>query len=186
MPVGLVVPMGCVTVSNTPLESVNSFTYLGSNVCRNGDTEADTRSRIGKASAVFCRLQLIWSSSTISINVKFRLYDSIILSTVLYASETWTMSACVQNKVNTFHHRCLRYTDQIQVVWRQSGFDRLDVIVVERWLRLKGPIFRMPRQHLPLVAMNWIQPGSKHGRGALSYPTSNSLIYHGMMPQPLR
>ena len=45
-----------VTLKNTPLEIVESFTYLGSIIDGKGGTEADVRTRIGKARTAFANL----------------------------------------------------------------------------------------------------------------------------------
>ena len=41
-------------------EGVDSFCYLGSIIDRNGGTEADDKSRIGKAHAAFLALRKVW------------------------------------------------------------------------------------------------------------------------------
>ncbi|PIO74196.1 reverse transcriptase [Teladorsagia circumcincta] len=48
-----------INVDDTTLETVDSFTYLGSTVTYNSDAERDVRIRIAKAAAVFQRLQPI-------------------------------------------------------------------------------------------------------------------------------
>ena len=45
-----------ITNEQKPIESVNQFTYLGSTLTCDGDTEVDIKCRIGKASAAFQRL----------------------------------------------------------------------------------------------------------------------------------
>jgi len=80
------------------LEQVDKFTYLGSLVNHIGDAEADMNSRIGKESAVFQKLRPIWTSASIHLNIKIRLYATIVLPTAIYASETWKMTAGTAKK----------------------------------------------------------------------------------------
>ena len=48
--------------------------------------------RIGKAASVFGRLGNIWKSKNISLAVKIRLYESLVISTLLYGAESWPLS----------------------------------------------------------------------------------------------
>ena len=48
-----------ITVQNTPLVEVESFTYLGSIIDKKGGTEADVNVRISKARTAFTQLQKI-------------------------------------------------------------------------------------------------------------------------------
>jgi len=82
-----------ITLEGQNIEKVDKFQYLGSypirNLSENGDVEVDIRARLGKASSVFQRLRPIWKCSTITIDVKLRLYSSIVVPTGIYTSETW-------------------------------------------------------------------------------------------------
>uniref|UniRef100_A0A7I5E8S3 Reverse transcriptase domain-containing protein n=1 Tax=Haemonchus contortus TaxID=6289 RepID=A0A7I5E8S3_HAECO len=162
-----------ISVDDTTLETVGNFFYLGSTITHNGDAEMEVRIRIAKAAAVFRRLQPLWASSSISQNIKLRLYYSIVIPTALYASETWKSTASLVKRLNAFHQRCLRrimkirYTDHVtnEEVLRRCGSNCLHVVVAQRRLRLAGHILRMAQQRVSRVAMNWIPPGAKRGRG---------------------
>ena len=73
-----------VTLRNTPLEIVESFTYLGSIIDGKGGAEADVRTRIGKARTAFANLSNVWKASKISISTKIRLFNSNVKSALLY------------------------------------------------------------------------------------------------------
>jgi len=45
--------------------------------------------RIRKASSVFGRLANIWKSKRISLPVKIKLYESLVISTLLYGAQLW-------------------------------------------------------------------------------------------------
>ncbi|EYC26244.1 hypothetical protein Y032_0010g1038 [Ancylostoma ceylanicum] len=77
-----------INVGTIQLENVTKFTYLGSTVSYDGDADIDIRTRIAKAAAVFRRLQPLWATTSISNNIKLRLYLSIVVPTAIYASET--------------------------------------------------------------------------------------------------
>ena len=78
---------------NTPIihiEVVSEFTYLGSTMSSNLFLEPELRRRIGKASSVMSRLsKRVWENKKLTLNTKIKVYQSCILSTLLYGSETW-------------------------------------------------------------------------------------------------
>ncbi|KAL3858042.1 hypothetical protein ACJMK2_012658 [Sinanodonta woodiana] len=77
-----------VTLQGSPLEEVESFTYLGSIFNQQGDTDADVKARIRKARAAFIQLKNILSSKQISLTTKIRLFNSNVNSVLLYGAET--------------------------------------------------------------------------------------------------
>ena len=65
-----------VTVQREVLDEVQSFTYLGSIVDTNGETDSDVRARTGKARAAFTVLNQIWKSREMSIQTKLHIFNS--------------------------------------------------------------------------------------------------------------
>jgi len=87
---------------------VDDFCYLGSYMSYNGSCEKDVRVHIGKATSVFGKMKRTWKNKCISLKVKMRLYEAIILSTLLYSAEVWPVTATLMNRLNAAHHRWLR------------------------------------------------------------------------------
>ncbi|VDP41906.1 unnamed protein product [Heligmosomoides polygyrus] len=112
-----------INVEASQLETVLKFTYLGSTVSRDGNVESEILTRIVKAASVFRKLGPIWILPLIASKIKLRLYHSIVVPIVAYASETWAMSMKCAKKLNAFHQRCLRrimrvrYTDRV-INWK--------------------------------------------------------------------
>jgi len=75
-----------ISIAQGNIEYVERFTYLGGVISRDGDVEADINTRLAKAAAVFRRLDNVWLSSTLSLNIKLDLYTSLIVSTAIYAA----------------------------------------------------------------------------------------------------
>ena len=96
---------GDILVESNPIEFVEEFCYLGSIIQHNSSCDADIRSRIGKTNSVFARLNRIWKDRKLSLQIKMRLYESLILSTLLYSAETWNMTVVNRKKLETAHHR---------------------------------------------------------------------------------
>ena len=101
-------PVQGIVSGTNRLDEVEKITYLGSVMAQNGDAETDTRCRVGKAAAIFRRLNKIWSSSTISLKIKLCLFNSIVIPTAIYAGETWKTSTRINRKLDVFQQRCLR------------------------------------------------------------------------------
>ena len=80
-------PGSDIQAAGMDLELVNEFCYLGSYIAYNGSCEKDVKVRIGKAATIFGKMRKIWKSNRISLKVKMRLYESVILSTLLYSAE---------------------------------------------------------------------------------------------------
>ena len=97
-----------IAVAQGNIEYVERFTYLGSVIYRDGDVEADINTRLAKAAAVIRRLYNVWRSSTLSLKIELDLYTSVIVSTAIYASETWKSTARIRQQLDVFHQRNLR------------------------------------------------------------------------------
>ena len=54
------------------------------------------------------RLFKIWQSKEISFSSKFKLYKSLVLSIALYGCESWTLSAELEKRIESFEMKCLR------------------------------------------------------------------------------
>ena len=50
----------------------------------------------------------VWTSKDISKATKLQVYQTMILSTLLYNSETWTFKTTQQNRLKVFEMSCLR------------------------------------------------------------------------------
>ena len=87
-------------------EKVNEFVFLGSLV---PDTTKYVERRINLALSAFGRLsKQIWRNAQLSLNIKVRLYNALILPIATYASETWTLKESDNQKLLVFEMKCLR------------------------------------------------------------------------------
>ena len=78
--------------------------YLGSTLSRVVHIDDEVNARIAKASAAFGRLRgSIWDRSGIRLDTKLKVYRSVVLPTLLYACETWTVYQRHAKKLNHFH-----------------------------------------------------------------------------------
>ena len=72
-----------VTIEGEELGEVASFIYLGSVMDKSGGTDADVKTRIGKARSAFNMLKKVWSSREIGTSSKVRLFSSNVKSVLL-------------------------------------------------------------------------------------------------------
>ena len=86
-----------ITVKDQRQQVVDKFTYLGSTLSRVVHIDDEADARIAKASAAFSRQRgSIWDRSGIRLDTKLKVYRSVVLPTLLYACETWTV--CQKNE----------------------------------------------------------------------------------------
>ena len=76
-----------IVIEEVPIEEVEDFCYLGSVMSSDSSCDKEIKTRMGKANAVFGRLEKIWKSNGCSVDTKVRLHESIVLSTLAYYTE---------------------------------------------------------------------------------------------------
>ena len=96
------------TVNGHPIDTVDSFVYLGSTITNVGCALNDALHRINNARSAFAQLYKVWCSSSISLHTKLRIFNSNVKSVLLYGCETWLTSELLCNKIQVFVNRCLR------------------------------------------------------------------------------
>ncbi|VDP41174.1 unnamed protein product [Schistosoma margrebowiei] len=97
-----------ITLDGETLEDVESFTYLGSIIDKQGGSDANVKARIGKARVAFLQLKNIWNSKQLSTNIKMRIFNTNVKAVLLYGAETWRTTTTTIKKVQVFINSCLR------------------------------------------------------------------------------
>ena len=90
------------------LEEVDSFKYLGAIVGKNGGVTEDVKSRVNEGAKVSGAMNRIWKARSLSINVKRMMYERIVVPTVLYGAETWSLNVREKKRLNVMEMKCLR------------------------------------------------------------------------------
>ena len=88
------------------LEGVDAFKYLGSTLTKDGRSTTEIKTRIGTATSAMTRLNKIWKNKNISFRTKVKLFRSLVLSTLLYGSESWTLTAETTRRIQAFETKC--------------------------------------------------------------------------------
>ncbi|KAK0133547.1 putative uncharacterized transposon-derived protein F52C9.6 [Merluccius polli] len=146
-----------VSISNTSLSVVDKFTYLRSTVSNTNNLDVELDMRIGKASSMFGKLsKRVWHNKNLSSVCTTR-----VLSTLLYASESWTTYRRHEHRLNAFHFRCLHsilgvcWNDHVpnSFILEKTGSSDLYTIIRQRHLRWAGHIQRMDDARLPKLLL---------------------------------
>ena len=161
-----------ITLEGVPLNAVNGFTYLGSYIAADGEIGDEISRRTGKASAAFRSLNKIWKSKKISLSMKLKLYNSNVISVLLYSAETWQLKKTQERKLDAFDSRCLRnilgikWSDHITNIEVRSRSNQPYVTDILRKRRLKwfGHVQRLPESRIAHQVFQW-QPEGRRPRG---------------------
>ena len=162
-----------ITAEGTNVEVVEDFFYLGSYLSRTGSCDKECMIRIGKAAYVKGRQVNIWKSKNISLAVKIRRYESLVISTCCmvqnhghYLSHKW-------KKLEAAHHKFRRRL--LGITWRdkarnedirkKNGSRKLKDIIKERRLRWIGHVLRMENSRTVRQATQWALRGDKRKPG---------------------
>nr|VZI27735.1 unnamed protein product [Spirometra erinaceieuropaei] len=147
-----------INVNGTQLQVIENFPYLGSTLSRNTKIDDEVANRISKASQAFGRLQsTVWNRHGLQLSPKLKMYKAVILPTLLYGAETWTVYTRQARRLNHFHLSCLRrilrlnWQDRIRdtEVLERTGILSSYSMLRQMQLRWSGHLVRMDDERLP-------------------------------------
>ena len=147
-----------VYVYGSRLEVVKNVVYLGSTLSNDGSLDAEIKERISKASGAFGKLEdRVWSDRDLTLNTKLAVYETCVLSSLLYASETWTTYQSHIKLLERFHQHCLRHILQIKwesltpdtVVLSKANTLSISAMVMKNQIRWAGHLVRMDESRVP-------------------------------------
>jgi len=114
-----------VVTDSLQLEYVEDFRYRGQIVTSTGGASTDITRRIRSAGSAYGMLRNIWRFTSITKKVKVKVFNSNVLSVLLYGCETWRMTIGDARKLRAFHHRCLRRILKIRWFHKKSNAEVL-------------------------------------------------------------
>jgi len=147
-----------IRIDNAELDVIDHFTYLGSTITRNLSLDAELDKRIAKAAAVMAQLsKRVWTNKQLTLNTKLKVYQACVLSSLLYGSESWTTYARQENRLESFHIRCLRrildikWQDRVTntAVLEKTNSLSAHLMLCQRRLRWLGHVRRMDDGRIP-------------------------------------
>ena len=98
-----------ITAGSVALKAVDQFCYLGGVLSNAAHIDEDVSARLAKACASFGKLtNRLWSDHGIRLTTKVAEYRAVVLTSLLYGCESWTLYRRHIQKLEQFHMRCLR------------------------------------------------------------------------------
>ena len=159
--------------SGTPIKTVNTFKYLGQTIASDGYFSIEIKKRCSMALTALNKLLIIWKAANISIRVKVKIYNSLVLSVLLYGCETWPLNKSYVNKLKGFEFKCLRkilkinFTQRIpnhEVLRRirsATNYDLLIPTILKRQLRWYGHVMRRDSEDLTKLTLCGLVSGDR-------------------------
>ena len=162
------------------LPTTEAFIYLGSTLSRQANIDKEIARRLAKASVSFGSLrEKVWEKSGISITTKLKVFKAVVLPSLLYGCESWTVYARHAKKLNSFHMRCLRSILRIKQEDKIPDTEVLELAKAESvffllkraQLRWAGHVFRMEDSRIPkqLLYSELASGSRKRGRPKLRF-----------------
>ena len=140
-----------ITVDGRALEQVESYVYLGQLITEDGRSDKEIRRRIEIARREFLNMKSILTSRKLTLETRKRLIRCYVLSTFLYASETWNIDKENWKRIEAFEMWMLRrmlkisYTDHKtneEVLRRTKSIRSLKDLIIKRKLAYFGHVVR--------------------------------------------
>ncbi len=151
-----------IKIKDQILQAVDKFTYLGSTLSREVHIDDEINSRIAKASAAFGRLRSnVWERKGIKLLTKIKVYRAVVMTTLLYACESWTIYSRHAKALNHFHMTCLRrlmnikWQDRIPdtEVLVRANLPSIFTLLQKAQVRWAGHVHRMSDMRLPKLLL---------------------------------
>jgi hypothetical protein len=137
-----------VKLGNEKIDQVDSFTYLGSIISKDGWSGEDVKSRIAKAQGVFSQLKKVWKNRKINLETKIRILEATVMTVVKYGSEAWALQKTDEDLLDVFQRNCLKtvldshLTDRISnnMLYDKCGSIPLSRAIMKKRLRWLGHV----------------------------------------------
>ena len=97
--IGVGDPMPNIIANGQTVEGVKDFVYLGSSICSSRGSHSEQMRRIGIAASCMSCLTRVWRQQCVSLVTKMRLYTSLVVPVLLYASEIWMVNKVVLGRL---------------------------------------------------------------------------------------
>jgi len=142
---------------------------LGSKI----DTQKDIERRKGIAIGTMNEMKHIFKSRRTKMKTKIRTFEGYISSVFLYNCELWTMNKTIEDAIDAFHRRLLRYAINIywprkisnEKLYKKTNVKPWSVIIMKRRMSWLGHLMRLPKEVPARKALQEALRPSKRPRG---------------------
>ncbi len=164
-----------ITIGEDELKTVHQFTYLGCTITSDAKIDREIDNRLAKANSAFGRLyKRVWNSKHLRKGTKISVYRAVVLTTLLYGSESWVTYQHHLRLLERFHQRCLRtilnihwsdFITNVEVL-EQAEITSIEAMLLKSQLRWAGHVSRMDDHRLPKIALYGELSTGHRDRGA--------------------
>ncbi|KAL0167122.1 hypothetical protein M9458_038966, partial [Cirrhinus mrigala] len=164
-----------ITIGEIELKSVHQFTYLGCIITSDAKIDKELDNRLAKANSAFGRLyKRVWYNKQLKQSTRISVYRAIVLTTLLYGSESWVLYRSQLRLLERFHQRCLRtilgihwsdYVTNVEVL-EQAETVSIEALLLRTQLRWAGHVSRMEDYRLPKIILYGELATGHRDRGA--------------------
>ena len=161
-PPGHIIPITNITIDNQPLEEVDQFPYLGSILTSTPTCKKDIENRIRAAHSAYGRLSYrVFNNHALTIGTKIMVFRAVVLSTLLYACEAWTLYRSDIKRLESFQQSKLRQILKIKwesrttnnTVLKRASLTSVEATIMHHRLRWAGHVLRMDPSRLPKILL---------------------------------
>lgn len=167
-------------INQQPIERVESYTYLGTNINSQWDHSVEIKQRIAKARAAFIKMSTVLRSRDLPLKTKIFVLQCYTFPVLLYGTEAWTLSEASMKKLEAFEMWCYRRILRISWVDRVTNIEVLhrmgkecEVIktIKKRKLEYLGHIIRNEQRYglLQLILQGKVYGKRGPGRRRISW-----------------
>ena len=147
-----------ITIDDYELDVIEQFTYLGSTITNNLSLDTEINKRIRKAATTLARLiSQVWTNPKLTEMTKMVVYNTCVVSILMYGGETWTTYAKQEKRLNSFHLRSIRRI--LGISWQDrvsntKGLSQANLLSMSNLLRQRrlcwmGHVYCMEDCHIP-------------------------------------
>ena len=114
------------------IRKVEEYIYLGSKITNDGRNEKEITRRIAIAKSTFTDMKRILTNIRIGMGIRMRVLKCFVWSTLLYGSETWTITKKMRKRIEATEMWFLRRMQRIPWTARASNEEVLEMAGVQR------------------------------------------------------
>ena len=160
------------SISGEPIEEVNEFVYLGQLVSLPRDHYTEIKRRVQASWNAYRKYKHFLTAPAIAMKLKRRLFNMVIVPTMLYGAETWALTKQAETRLATTQRRMerrmigVRLLDHRSNEWLRGVTKVVDIVKAARrrkwqWAR---KVATMSGDRWAKRITEW-RPPSARGRG---------------------
>ena len=137
----------------SPIQVVESATYLGNLLDTNANHAAGINKRLGEATQTFSKLADVWSHASISRGRKVAIFNACVVTKLLFGLETVSCSSVSAKRLDAFPAKSLRKILHIQ----HSFYSRIPNATIYARTHQERLSSKFQRQQLKMFLVWWLR-----------------------------